>query len=92
MLSPSCSYSFLLNGGRVLGNTGAVLYVSLVLPLLVASVRSSSPKHGDLAARRSNKHSCSRVTPAASRLTARLLPKLAVARVQVEADGFEVEV
>lgn len=44
MLSPSCSRSFLSNSECVFGKTGTVLYVSLVLPLLVTSIRSSSPK------------------------------------------------
>lgn len=44
VLSPSCSCSFLSNSECVFGKTGTVLYISLVLPLLVTSVRSSSPK------------------------------------------------
>lgn len=44
MLSSSCSCSFLSNSECVFGKTGTVLYISLVLPLLVTSVRSSSPK------------------------------------------------
>lgn len=42
----------------------AAVCISLVLPLLAASVRPCSPECRDLAARRSNKHSCSRVPPA----------------------------
>lgn len=64
--------------------TWAAPYESLVPPLLVASVHPSSPKHRDLE-ERSNKHSCSCVI-------AHLLSKPMVARMQVEVDGFEVEV
>lgn len=64
----------------------AALYISLVLPPLAASVRPSSPERRDLAVRRSNKPSCSRVPPA------RRSPSPWRLLCRWKRDGFEVEV